>query len=148
MTVTIRDIDLTAMIDGGTYATKKTIGTLSGFPNGTEPVNSWVYPNEFGIKVNNMDICNYYTAKYNDHSSSGSGTFPSWCTSFKVICIGGGGGGTGWTAPVNNARAASLPGYAGSGGNNGGVSSGSSLASGSSTYSFTCLLYTSPSPRD
>ena len=118
--VLINGTDIADMIQGGTYTTKKTIQGLTGFPSGKVPSSSFVYPKPFGIVVNGVDICNQYEALYVDHTINSTGNFPTWCKSYKVICIGGGSGASGGTASYmrpNLTIVMPKPGYKGSNGN-------------------------------
>jgi len=93
------DTDITPYIQGGTYATRKTIGTSSGFPDGEIPKDpNFESPLPFGITINGSDLAKNYTAKYDEFKTKGdfTGTFPSWCKFFKVIVIGSGSAGSDW----------------------------------------------------
>lgn len=104
--VLINGTDIADMIQGGTYTTKKTIQGLTGFPSGKVPSSSFVYQKPFGIVVNGVDICNQYEALYADHTFNSTGNFTTWCKSYKVICISGGGGASGSTGGYTTNRLA------------------------------------------
>jgi len=106
MSVKVNEIDIKDMVQGGTYTTKKTIQGLTGFPSGKVPSSSFVYPKPFGIVVNGVDICNQYEALYAEHTINSTGNFPTWCKSYKVICISGGQGASGSTGGYTTNRLA------------------------------------------
>jgi hypothetical protein len=121
MPVTIRGKDMKEMVHGGRYNDSRNFPGLAGVPYGDGAVTNWSKPNPFGITYQNQDLCNWYSAPYEDYYGNTTKHFPAGVKAIKIICIGGGGGGGGGTSSFNSENS---DGAAGGGGGAGGTAIG------------------------
>jgi hypothetical protein len=93
-TINGKEYDISSMIQPGNTNSIVVNAFGVNFPAGTSDT-AWSRPNPFGYTIQNVDISQYYTAKYLDFNSPSNGSLPDGVNHIKVICIGGGGGGQG-----------------------------------------------------